>query len=76
LNGRSTSPAPLKARANCRRNWQGVAVEALEFPFDVAEHLTCLTAPDIFDHLVKSGCANIGGHARRPMQDFTNGVQR
>jgi hypothetical protein len=43
LNGRSTSPAPLKARANCRRNWQGVAVEALEVPVSV-----CGTS-DLFD---------------------------
>jgi hypothetical protein len=48
----------------------------LAFPVSVAEHLTCLTAPDIFDHLVKSGCANIGGHPCRPMRDFNNGVQR
>jgi hypothetical protein len=52
------------------------ATGARKFRFSAAEHACGLTAPDIFDHLVKSGCANIGEHEFRPMQDFKNGVQR
>ena len=40
------------------------------------EYPTCLTAPDIFDHLVKSGCADVGGPECFAMRDFNNGVQR
>src|ERR1700722_11786980 len=32
------------------------------FRIPAAEHTCCLTASDIFDHLVKSGCANFGEH--------------
>jgi len=79
LNGLSTSSVRSKrgqTAAGIGKKLLPWAVVARKIPFRVAEHLTCLTAPDIFDHLVKSGCANIGGLACRAMQDFKNGVQR
>ena len=68
----SAGTLPLELARHCLH----ARSRRLEFPVSVAEHLTCLTAPDIFDHLVKSGCANIAGHPCRLMRDFKNGVQR
>jgi hypothetical protein len=82
-HGKPCTTEPLSCRSKRGHTAAGIgkkllsrAIEMQEVRFSVAEQTCCLTAPDIFDHLVKSGCANIGGHACRPMQDFKNGVQR
>jgi hypothetical protein len=82
-HGKPCTTEPLSCRSKRGHTAAGIgkkllsrAIEMQEVRFSVAEQTCCLTAPDIFDHLVKSGCANIGGLACRAMQDFKNGVQR